>query len=185
MCTSTAILCEDTETSSQTNLNVLNEVLDLTRSLYLLLRRNNSIFAITFIPYRAAQDEREAYLQYRPDLVKLLGEQHFETSLICKEIGEITDARSWIERQNHREEQDATRHMYLRHDLKEQSGQIVKDLGYRKNKCRLCDRRMKNQINDEASAALSKLEHEGDLVQIVRIALNFIFVLLTASVSGC
>ncbi|KAJ4369445.1 Twinfilin-1 [Didymella sp. IMI 355093] len=42
----------------------------------------------------------------------------------------------------------------------------IEDLGHKKNKCRLCDRRMKNKITDEAWAALRKLEDKGDLVQI-------------------
>jgi twinfilin-like protein len=92
------------------------------------------------------------------------------SSIICKEIGEITDARSWAER-------DAA---IISHDDNSRQGDgtecctntahteiAAKDLGYRKNKCRLCDRRMKNRITPSALAALKQLQPPGAAVQLV------------------
>lgn len=164
---STAIKETISDRSLQNSLSLLDEILNPTSSLYLLLRRSNSIFAVTFVPYRAPQDERKSYLRYRKDLVKLLGESHFESSLVCKEVGEVTDARSWVEREQHHR-QNATSHIS---DVCDGSngdpGPIFMDLGHRKNKCRLCDRRMKNKITDGALTALQELDNEGDLLQIV------------------
>lgn len=97
----------------------------------------------------------------------MLGEEYFKVSLICKEIGEITDERSWVERQKHREENTEGEHKDVCDDLHEGHSGCVEDLGHKKNKCRLCDRRMKNKITEEAFAALNNLERGGDLVQIV------------------
>ncbi|KAJ4986396.1 cofilin/tropomyosin-type actin-binding protein [Stagonosporopsis vannaccii] len=135
--------------SFQSNLNLLDDVLDPKTSLYLLLRRCNSVFAITFVPYQAPEHQRG----------------HIERSLICKEIGEITDARSWAERDADQQETGNKECA----DVCESSpkhGAFPKDAGYKKNKCRLCDRRMKNKITDGALQALGKLKNEGDLVQI-------------------
>jgi twinfilin-like protein len=164
--TSRAIQCKDAGHTSQISLSILEDVLSPTRSLYIMLRRNDSIFAITFVPYRAAQDERNSYLQYRYDLVKLLGQEHFESSFICKEIGEITDARSWTEREQGQGEAPDPDHVDACCDPQQSDGGGVEDFGYKKNKCRLCDRRMKNKITDEALAALRKLEDEKTLVQM-------------------
>ena len=85
-------------------------------------------------------------------------------SLICKEIGEITDARSWVERDALTNETEAEEKPCG--DSHDHDGNTT-DIGYKKNQCRLCDRRMKNKITDEALAALGKLKNEGDCVQIV------------------
>jgi twinfilin-like protein len=165
---STAIQCNDEEDhTSQLSLGLLEDILVPTRSLYLLLRRSDSIAAVTFIPYRAAQEERNAYLKYRNNLVKLLGKEHFQMSLICKESGEIVDARSWVERGQHRGEDADPNHLGACDNPHHGDSEGFADLGYKKNNCRLCDRRMKNRITDEASDALGKLEDEGMLVQIV------------------
>ncbi|KAH6625659.1 actin monomer binding protein-like protein [Boeremia exigua] len=153
------------ESPFQSNLSLLDDVLDSKTSLYILLRRGSSIYAITFVPYRAPEDEREKYLRYRHDLVQLLGGEHFEMSLICKEIGEITDARSWVERDAHRQGNRPEKCTDACEDAHDQSFD-PKDAGYKKNECRLCDRRMKNKITDEVLGALGKLENEGDCVQI-------------------
>ena len=157
---------KDAETSFQINLNLLDGTLNPRTSLYLLLRRSNSILAITFVPHQAPGDERELYLEYRHNLVGILGEEHFKMSLICKEVGEITDARSWDERDAYRQETGADEHTDVCEDSHEHSAG-AKDAGYKKNKCRLCDRRMKNKITDETLEALKKLENEGSLVMIV------------------
>jgi twinfilin-like protein len=180
-----AIQFKDADSSRQTNLRLLEDILSPTKSLYLLLRRGTSIFAITFAPYRAPQDERRAYLQYRNELVKLLGEDNFKMSMICKEAGEITDARSWAEREQHQGDNADPVQMDACDGSHEGTNVRIEDLGHKKNKCRLCDRRMKNKITDEAWAALRKLEDEGDLVQIVSVVRLPIWLFsLTTSVSG-
>lgn len=150
------------EKSIQQNLNQLDEVLGVRESLFLLLRINTAIFAITFIPYQAPDYERELYVQSRDVFVKSFGEQHFKATLICKEVGEITDTRSWIERGALQQEDRAIA------DSNEHPS-VTTDEGYKKTKCRLCDRRMKNKITDEAFEALSNLEREGECVQLVSI----------------
>lgn len=87
-------------------------------------------------------------------------------SLICKEIGEVTDVRSWIERDAHQQENPIEEHVGVCEAAQEHN-KVAKDLGYKKNKCRLCDRRMKNKITDGAFEALSGLDKAGDCVQIV------------------
>lgn len=145
------------DTSFQQSLSILDDVLKPTVPLYLLLRRGKAISAITFLPYQADENQREQYLHYRHELVELLGGKNFETSFICKEVGEITDARSWVERDEHRSRTGSSH----------EASEAVKDAGYKKNKCRLCDRRMKNMITDESLEALKSLQTAGDYVQIV------------------
>jgi twinfilin-like protein len=90
-------------------------------------------------------------------------------SIICKEMGEITDARSWEERDAEQLAKDAeVDHASAnKHDNpKHKNGNQI-DVGYKKNKCRLCDRRMKNKISPEALAALTQLHTPGAAVQIV------------------
>lgn len=48
------------------------------------------------------------------------------------------------------------------------------DLGYKKTKFRLCDRRMKNKIEDDAFSALKKLGEGGNCVQLVRTYIPFL-----------
>jgi twinfilin-like protein len=154
---------KEKDSSFQNRLNLLDDVLQPQTALYLPVRRNNQIFAITFVPHRAPEDQKELYLRHRSDLVEDLGEEHFKTSLICKEIGEITDARSWTERDEHHSANGTAEDASVcskPHD--------TKDAGYKKNKCRLCDRRMKNKITDEVLTALKTLNNEGACVQIVR-----------------
>lgn len=150
--------------SFQNDLNLLDDTLDPRIPLYLLLRRGDSVTAITFVPFRAPVDERELYLHHRHDLVASFGAEEVKTSLICKEIGEITDARSWVERDTFKDEIEAEGKTC--EDSHDQDDKMV-DIGYKKNQCRLCDRRMKNKITEEALAALEKLKKEGDCVQIV------------------
>ena len=157
---------KDAEHSFQDSLNLLNGILDLATSLYILVRHDNSIFAITFVPYRAPADQRNLYLHYRHNLLESLDEKYIEMSLICKEIGEITDTRSWTERSLHRQTNGTTQCTDGCEDVADQ-GTRIKDLGYKRNKCRLCDRRMKNKITDETLGALGELKNAGDCVQIV------------------
>ncbi|KAJ8119003.1 hypothetical protein OPT61_g124 [Boeremia exigua] len=154
-----AIRSKGPEDSLQSNLNLLDDLLDPKTPLYLILRYGGSLLAITFVPYRAQEEECKLYLKHRNDLVRIMGENHFKMSLICKEIAEITDARSWAERKAHQ-------HTHEAGEDPEICDTEVKDAGYRKNDCRLCDRRMKNQITDGALNALGKLEKEGSCVQI-------------------
>ncbi|KAF2126022.1 actin monomer binding protein-like protein [Dothidotthia symphoricarpi CBS 119687] len=154
----------DLDSSFQSSLNQLDDILNTRIPLYLFLRRNNSVTAITYVPYLSKEPHRAFFLENRHDLVRQLGEEHLSSSLICKEIGEITDARSWAERDEH--EQSCT----------EMEGTLnggIKDMGHKQNKCRLCDRRMKNPIDDNAVDALKKLYSSGATVQIsVDITIN-------------
>ncbi|KAH8719325.1 hypothetical protein GQ44DRAFT_751739 [Phaeosphaeriaceae sp. PMI808] len=147
-----------------TTLNKLEAVLDSRTPQYVILRRNQSLFAITFLPYLANAIQRSFLLEQRLELVHQLGEEHFSHSLICKEIAEITDIRSWEERDNTTfTSLTSTSTPCPNETCKEPH---IKDLGYQRNKCRLCDRRMKNKITPSASAALSTLFTPGTAVQI-------------------
>ena len=157
----------------QLELNQLESSLDTSKPAYIVLRRGGSLTFITYVPYRAKDTVRDFLLHHRHDVVRQLGSSHISTSIICKEIAEITDARSWAER-------DAA--ATLIDDISIQGNNLEsrtsaahaegarKDLGYRKNKCRLCDRRMKNRISPEALAALKVLQGPGAAVQIVRLS---------------
>jgi twinfilin-like protein len=160
--------------SFQITLNKLETVINPWTSLYLLImRRKGSPIAITFVPYLTKETEREFFLAHRLELVQQLGEANFSQSLICKEVGEITDARSWHERDGRNGnstlsvstvelgQQERTC------DNKDCKDIHVEDLGYRRNRCRLCDRRMKNRITPEALVALTMLSSPGAVVQIV------------------
>lgn len=150
---------KDAERSFQKSLSQLDAVLDTRRPAYLLLRRGDSLIAITYVPYLAKESDKATLLEHRFDLVKQLGEAKFSMSLICKEIGEITDPRSWEERDKH----------IAGVENLEESG--VEDLGHKKNACRLCDRRMKNQITPDAQEALKTLGTSEAAVQIVGLEL--------------
>ncbi|KAF1972426.1 hypothetical protein BU23DRAFT_163372 [Bimuria novae-zelandiae CBS 107.79] len=158
---------EDHEYIFQRALNRIEPVLSPKTALYLILRRENSLVAITYVPYLANAEAKALLVDNRDALLKRLGEQNFSTSIICKEIGEITDARSWEERSgygqprssDHSEHTDAC-------DTADVTGSGIRDLGYKKNKCRLCDRRMKNKIADDALDALKHLGEGGDCVQL-------------------
>jgi twinfilin-like protein len=161
---------KDSSESYQIALNELDTIVEPRTPLYLILRRNSLLFAITFAPYLAKDTERKFFLENRFDLVQLLGETHFSQSLICKEVGEITDARSWHERDENKTSHIATaEHAKEGEVFKEEEceGCNVKDLGYKQNKCRLCDRRMKNKITPEAISALGTVSDPGAAVQIV------------------
>jgi len=140
--------------SFQQTLNQLDSALTPTDPLYLVLRGDDSLLtAITYVPYRADARLKALLLDGRVTLIKSLGESYFHSSIICKEIGEITDIRSWDERR--------TKHMHKDH------GEGIQVHGHEKNKCRLCDRRMKNRIEDDALAALRDLSENGSCAQIV------------------
>ncbi|KAH4403617.1 hypothetical protein HBI25_155470 [Parastagonospora nodorum] len=155
--------------SLQAVLNELDAIIDPRTPLYLLLRRNEKLVAITFVPYLAKESERAILLEHRHYIVKTLGQEHFSQSLICKEVGEVTDARSWTER----DEDDFSPEATSKHARDVDACDNVdceicslRDLGYKRNKCRLCDRRMKNKITPEALDALSSLKNTGAVVQI-------------------
>jgi twinfilin-like protein len=160
----------ESSTSFQAMLNDLNAVIDPRTPLYLLLRRNVRLFAITFVPYLAKESDRTALLKHRQDLVQLLGDKHFSHSLVCKEIGEITDARSWTERDGNESPVKLTPiHVGGTNSCDDESCKTcaMKDVGYKRNRCRLCDRRMKNKIAPDALEALQLLKNPGAIVQIV------------------
>ena len=158
--------------SFQAALNELDAAIGPRTPLYLLLRREEKLVAVTFVPYLAKESERAFFLEHRTQLVEVLGEEHFSQSLICKEIGAVTDARSWIERDENETSLDiASKHAGSgdRCDSAQCEGCSPKDIGYKRNKCRLCDRRMKNKITPEALDALSSLKNSGAIVQVVSI----------------
>jgi hypothetical protein len=145
-------------------------VLNPRTALYILLRRTDTLAAITFVPYLAKDNQRAFFLEHRLELVEKLGKQNFSQSLICKEIGEVTDARSWTERGN----DDSLKEITTNHSKDPEMCQddaceacTVQDLGYKRNKCRLCDRRMQNKISPEALEALKTLAEPSTVVQIV------------------
>jgi hypothetical protein len=160
----------DSTTSFQNELNKLDAVLNPRTPLYLILRRKGSLVAVTFVPYLAKDAQRNFFLENRLDFVRQLGEEHFSQLLICKEIGEITDARSWIEREENGSLPDsASKHTKDTGTCDEEGCAecAVKDVGYKRNKCRLCDRRMKNKISPEALEAFKLLVSPGAMIQIV------------------
>ncbi|KAF2638563.1 hypothetical protein P280DRAFT_481918 [Massarina eburnea CBS 473.64] len=177
--------------SFQQALNRLDDVLNPRTALYLLLRRNNSLVVVTYTPYRADANAKKFLIDNRSHLINKLGEEHFSTSIICKEIGEIADARSWNERDGEgsawgdQTHEDGAACKFG--DASNAEKTEVRDLGFRKNQCRLCDRRMKNNIDDDALEALTEVKNAGDCVQLsVDIAtevlkLNFQFTQRTPS----
>lgn len=148
----------------QQALNQLESVINPGTALYLVLRHERSLVAITYIPYAANIDLKASLLDNRDALVKALGQEHFSSSIICKEIGEITDARSWDERSGKGQSWVDGDIEYI--DKCETTEDGVLDLGHKKNKCRLCDRRMKNKIDDDALDALQNLTAGGDCIQL-------------------
>ncbi|KAF2112518.1 hypothetical protein BDV96DRAFT_601926 [Lophiotrema nucula] len=141
-------------------LNLLQTHLDPKTPLYLIIRRDGKLVAITYVPHRADTELKALFLSNRQALVRSLGEDHFSLSLICKEPAEIYDYRSWEERGS----KEAVCNDCADVSCKQVGG--VKDLGYQRNKCRLCDQRMKNKITDEARAALRHLDTGGACVQM-------------------
>lgn len=156
--------------SIQSALNLLRPILDTRSAAYLILRlpQYKRLIAATFVPYLAPKDDRDYFLAHRYDLVRELGAQHFEVELVCKEVGEILDARSWEERDETRMSGDEIgKEQAEESEAKEPEG--VVDLGYVKTKCRLCDRRMQNGIEDTALSALRELKNQpGNAVILVR-----------------
>jgi twinfilin-like protein len=158
---------KDAQHTFQLALNQLDSVLNPKTALYLILRHEESLVAITFVPYPADADLKTLLLDNRQNLIKALGEAHFSSSIICKEIGEITDARSWEERSSIGQSWGGNDEHVEAWERDDTSGNGVHDLGHKKNKCRLCDRRMKNNIDDAALDALRRLAEGGDCVQLV------------------
>ncbi|KAH7067836.1 hypothetical protein FB567DRAFT_541805 [Paraphoma chrysanthemicola] len=164
-----AIHHNDSDVSDQSVLNTLNDILDGRRCLYLFVRRPDSIVAITYVPFLAKDEHRSFFLKHRQQLVQQLGAEYFSLSLICKEAGEITDARSWHERMGEELECHGDKKVAVEGEICKDGGcesTAFKDLGYKRNKCRLCDRRMKNKITPEAVDALDILKLPGSLVQM-------------------
>jgi twinfilin-like protein len=167
---------EESQYTFQQALNRLDTVLTPKHALFLILRRDDSLVAITYVPYLASVDSKKLLLEVRNELIEGFGEEHFSTSITCKEIGEITDARSWDERdgqgQSWHDANDEGEHSREKHDMDEAGKYNAKDFGYKKNKCRLCDRRMKNKITDDALEALRNLKEGGRCVQMVSHSAN-------------
>lgn len=91
-----------------------------------------------------------------------LGGKHvFGAEIVCKEVAEVTDRRAWDEREKIALEEGSN-------DGVDGEGVGGGAKGYKKMKCRLCDRRMKNPIEKDALEALATLGEEGRVVQMVR-----------------
>jgi len=163
------IQTRDAEAPLQTALNEVEFVLDHRTPMYLILRQNNSATAITYIPYLAKEHHRAYFLDHRHELVEQLGKEHFAQSLICKEKGEIIDARAWQERDRNKQNRSTVSgHLKDGEECEDGcEGCGVKDSGYERTKCRLCDRRMQYKIVPEALEALKTLSNPGNIVQIV------------------
>ena len=157
-------------TSFQIALNELDGILTPVNSCYIILRRDKSLNFITYVPYRANKDDRAIFIKNRFECVRKLGEGRFTTSIICKEIGEVTDSRSWEERDAKNQSQNTVvghTGEHKAHHSPEYGKECLIDAGHKKNKCRLCDRRMKNKMSPEALEALAQLHTPGLAVQIV------------------
>jgi twinfilin-like protein len=161
----------------QQALNRLDPIIDPRTALYLILRHNGALVAATYVPYLADAKAKKVLIENRSELIRKLGGESFSASFICKEIGEITDARSWNERdgegsswsdEQHDEETSCA--IGSTQDIEKSD---VKDLGFKKNRCRLCDRRMKNKIDDDALEAICQLGNVGDCVQLVSITTRY------------
>jgi hypothetical protein len=165
------LLPVQSSTSFQVALNELSTVLNPRTALYILLRRTDTLTAITFVPYLAKDNQRAFFLEHRLELVEKLGKQNFSQSLICKEMGEVTDARSWTERDDDNVSNKTSTNHPKDPEVCQDDGCeacTIQDLGYKRNKCRLCDRRMQNKISPEALEALKTLTEPGTIIQIVR-----------------
>lgn len=149
--------------SFQQCLSLLDPIVDTKNPLYLVVRDERSLVLITYIPYLANNDVKSSYVKVGQSLASVLGKDNFSLSVICKEPGDITDARAWEERDERWSHQEAAA------ACKSCAGDIgpMKELGHMKTKCRLCDRRMKNGITNEALEMLKKLDIEGSCAQLV------------------
>lgn len=177
---------KDAETLFPKALAQLNSTVNTKTPLYLIIRRNAFLTLITYVPYLADTDMKSAYVENRHELIQQFGEKHFSVSVICKEPGEILDERSWNERDGEGESwSDIHEHDGECGDCtKEVKQRSFKDLGYKKNKCRLCDRRMRNDIEQSALDALKKLNEAGDCVQMVSVTDTICLLYLTTTSSS-
>lgn len=152
--------------SFQTNLNALEVHLDPRVASYIFLRRNDTFIAITFVPYLAPETQRRFLLDNRHEFLRQLGERYFAQSLICKEISEVAYARTWEEREEHIDNQVVPCDTTCVQEKLQDTGPGVQDIGYRRSKCRACDRRMKNKISADAMEALDTLSTPRSFVQL-------------------
>jgi twinfilin-like protein len=157
-------------------LNRLDTILSPKHVIFLVVHHNDALIAVTYVPYLASAKSKNTLLEGRNKVIQELGQDNFAASIICKEMGEITDARSWDERDGQGQSWDdvnarAEQSIGAPEDSHAEHAD-VKDEGYKKTKCRLCDRCMKNKINDDALSALSSLSEDGACVQVVSHSLH-------------
>lgn len=158
------------ENGFQASLNQLEDVLSAVNSAYIILRREDMLTFVTHIPYRANENERAWFLENRQTCGRELYKNRFAASIICKEMGEVTDVRSWEERDAEQHSECAVTNHTSDHGIRAMSKhiqEISSDARYKMTECRLCDRRMKNKISAEASVALTQLYVPGTAVQMV------------------
>lgn len=80
----------------------------------------------------------------------------------------MIDARSWEERDMKQKQSDKIEDGEINEEDLAKEHEDVEDLGYTKTKCRLCDRRMQNGIEDDALAALKGVKSQsGNVVVLV------------------
>jgi twinfilin-like protein len=161
---------DDGDASFQSALSKLEASITTKHPLYLIIRHNNPLTFITYIPYLAQPTSNRSYLNHRQTVLKTFGASNFTSSIICKEPGEITDERAWKERDGDGQPFTSKPHDKNTNIEDGDSENQVQDQGHQKTKCRLCDRRMKNPITEDALVALKGLKDgkEGACVQLVR-----------------
>ncbi|KAF2732077.1 hypothetical protein EJ04DRAFT_554288 [Polyplosphaeria fusca] len=143
-------------------LNAIESILSTRIPLYLVLRRGGTFVVITYIPYLADTKLKDVYLSNRNNLIQSLGVTRFSLAFIAKEPVEVYDYRSWEEKDMKAAACEDCESCV--DGSAKYSG--MKDIGYQKTKCRLCDQRMKNEVSQEASEAIQQLAEIGDCVQL-------------------
>ncbi|KAF2650094.1 hypothetical protein K491DRAFT_782864 [Lophiostoma macrostomum CBS 122681] len=166
-CLPPVLFPDDTSASFQTTLSQLESHITTKTALYLIVRHNNSLTFITYIPYLAESSSTQIYLANRQVVLTHLGETNFTSSFICKEPGAITDERAWKERDGEGQPWNPPNADQCKTG-DASAEKHVQDHGHQKTKCRLCDRRMKNPITADALAALKGLKNgeAGACVQL-------------------
>ncbi|KAF2497324.1 hypothetical protein BU16DRAFT_525019 [Lophium mytilinum] len=140
------------------------------RPLYVIVRERDRLMFITYVPFLAPQDQQKLIMDKRSAVAADLGADNLFYACICKESADILDWRAWESREASLTKFGSPEHM------DEHGNRVVVettpglprfvDLGYTKHQCRLCDRRMKMPITDEAKAALTTLTSRGSIVQL-------------------
>ncbi|KAL4968275.1 twinfilin [Aspergillus stella-maris] len=161
------------------SLSQLSSVLEPKTPIYLLLRQNGSLVALTYIPSNAGVRAKTLFASTRATLVRELGSEKFAETIFATDEDEVVGEKAWREREA---EKNGTSAGYRREDLmgeKEReleavrraeegarSGTPGRDIGiggtFNRGPSRM---RIEMQVNEEAKGALQGLQ-QGGLVQI-------------------